>query len=192
MQRPLPEERSRAILDIIHRHDVFCHVYTSDRIFYERENDVLRAYIERNDGVYTDVLHTFRHAPSFHTVIDEEPGILKFVIFNKDRLNVDECLAEISALERLSCEWSWAMGADIALTGNTKGRTLVDWAAAEGIAPEEIIAFGDNHNDITMLTASGLGIAMGNADATVQGHADHVIGHNDTDTIAEAIARFVL
>src|SRR5262249_22614561 len=50
----------------------------------------------------------------------------------------------------------------------SKGEALAQLARRLGIAPEEVVAIGDNHNDIGMLRFAGLGIAMGNAHAEVK------------------------
>jgi len=60
------------------------------------------------------------------------------------------------------------------------------------IKPEEIIAFGDNHNDLEMLRFSGLGIAMGNANDEVKSAADYVTLSNAEDGVAAAVEKFVL
>ncbi len=41
---------------------------------------------------------------------------------------------------------------------------------------ENVVAFGDNFNDISMLEAAGTGVAMGNADDAVKARANIVIG----------------
>lgn len=73
-----------------------------------------------------------------------------------------------------------------------KGRG-VRWLAAHlGIAPENVMAMGDQQNDLAMLEFAGLGIAMGNAIDAVKAASDHVTGSNDEDGAAQAIERFVL
>lgn len=57
-----------------------------------------------------------------------------------------------------------------------------------GIPPEAVVAFGDAGNDIPLLQAAGLGIAMGNAAPEIQAHAKRVIGPNESDTIAHTLA----
>ena len=59
------------------------------------------------------------------------------------------------------------------------------------IRPEEVIAFGDNHNDIEMLRFAGLGIAMGNAHQEVKAAADYVTLRNVDDGVAAALEKFV-
>jgi Cof subfamily protein (haloacid dehalogenase superfamily) len=56
-----------------------------------------------------------------------------------------------------------------------------------GIAPERVVAIGDASNDLDMLKAAGLGVAMGGSSALVQSVADRVIDHHDTDAIADLI-----
>jgi hypothetical protein len=55
----------------------------------------------------------------------------------------------------------------------------------------EIIAMGDNFNDIDMLKYSGVGIAMGNAPEDVKKHANDVTLTNDEDGVAEALKRYI-
>lgn len=56
----------------------------------------------------------------------------------------------------------------------------------------EIIAMGDNYNDIDMIEYAGLGIAMGNAPEDVKKHADYVTSTNDEDGVAEALKKYIL
>lgn len=56
-----------------------------------------------------------------------------------------------------------------------------------GIPPERVVAVGDASNDVPMLEAAGLGVAMGNAMASAKAVADRVIGDNGTDAIAELV-----
>ena len=58
--------------------------------------------------------------------------------------------------------------------GITKGTTLLPLAAALGITPEEFLAAGDSVNDIEMLQAAGISIAVANADAKTKAAADYV------------------
>ena len=54
------------------------------------------------------------------------------------------------------------------------------------------MAFGDGSNDLSMIQAAGIGVAMGNADPAALSAADYITGTNDNDGVAEAIERFCL
>lgn len=58
------------------------------------------------------------------------------------------------------------------------------------IDKSEIIAMGDNYNDIDMLEYAGLGIAMGNAPDEVKKHANDITSTNDNNGVAEALKKY--
>ena len=65
-------------------------------------------------------------------------------------------------------------------------------AEAQGIENDQILAIGDDENDVEMVEKAGLGIAMRNAVATVREVADFITSSNSEDGVALAIQRFVL
>lgn len=72
--------------------------------------------------------------------------------------------------------------------GVTKEKAILEVCAACDIAPENIMAFGDDFADIGMLKLCRTGVAMGNAVQEVKLAADIVIGTNDEEGIAEYLA----
>lgn len=68
-----------------------------------------------------------------------------------------------------------------------KGKALLALSAALGIDPAATVAFGDGTNDIEMLRAAGLGVAMGNAAAAVKDAADLVTESNEDCGFARMI-----
>ncbi|TDF99412.1 HAD hydrolase family protein [Paenibacillus piri] len=62
---------------------------------------------------------------------------------------------------------------------------LIAWAQCVGCRPEETIAFGDNLNDIGLLEAAGIKVAVGNAQPALKKAADYVIGANTEDGVAK-------
>ncbi len=74
----------------------------------------------------------------------------------------------------------------------SKGNALKTIAADLGIPPEEVVAIGDNHNDIGMLRFAGLGVAMGNAHDEVKAEADYVTLSNAEEGVALVIEQFIL
>ena len=74
----------------------------------------------------------------------------------------------------------------------TKGTGLLALAAQLGISPEQTIAVGDADNDLPMLRAAGLGVAMGNANENARAAASVTVADNDHGGCAEAIRRFLL
>ncbi len=61
-----------------------------------------------------------------------------------------------------------------------------------GVKPDEILAVGDETNDIEMIKWAGLGVAMGNALPGLKEEADLVCGNNDEDGLAELLEKIYL
>ena len=70
-----------------------------------------------------------------------------------------------------------------------KWQGLLHVARKHGIEPSQIIAIGDDVNDLPMIRNAGLGVAMGNAKAEVQSQAKLVIGSNGDDGLAAVFGR---
>jgi hypothetical protein len=76
--------------------------------------------------------------------------------------------------------------------GCTKGATLAEWAASRGLDRSEVMAVGDNFNDLEMLRFAGLPVVMGNAVPALKQIGWPTTGSNDEAGVAAAIDRFVL
>ena len=79
---------------------------------------------------------------------------------------------------------------DIISRGGGKVVGIKQYLEENDILPQETMAFGDGENDIEMLEAAGIGIAMGNADDIVKKSADYVTDSVDNDGIGKALRYF--
>lgn len=77
--------------------------------------------------------------------------------------------------------------ADITCKGVNKAAGIETMARHFGINRVDTIAFGDGGNDIPMLRAAGIGVAMGNASDEVKANADLVTAAVDVDGIYKAL-----
>ena len=73
----------------------------------------------------------------------------------------------------------------------SKARAMERLGGLLGVAREEMIAIGDGENDLPMLTAAGLGVAMGNAADSIKAVCGYVTASNEDDGVAEVIDRFI-
>lgn len=81
---------------------------------------------------------------------------------------------------------------DVTAPAATKGRAL-EWRAAQlGLSRGEVMAIGDNFNDVEMLEFAGTPVLMGNAVDGLRGRGWHMTGHQDEAGLAQAIRRFAL
>jgi hydroxymethylpyrimidine pyrophosphatase-like HAD family hydrolase len=76
---------------------------------------------------------------------------------------------------------------DVLNRGCSKGHALERWANYRGIAREQVMAIGDNYNDIEMLAFAGLPFIMGNASEELRRNGWAVTLPNDQSGVAAAI-----
>ena len=76
---------------------------------------------------------------------------------------------------------------DVLNAGCSKGHALQRWAAHRGYRREEVMAVGDNHNDVEMLEFAGHPVIMGNACEELRGRGWTVTRGNDACGIAAAV-----
>ena len=76
---------------------------------------------------------------------------------------------------------------DILNVGCSKGHALERWAKHRGIAREQIMAIGDNFNDIEMLAIAGRPFIMGNASQELRHRGWEVTLSNDQSGVAAAV-----
>ncbi len=81
---------------------------------------------------------------------------------------------------------------DVIPPGCSKGSSLAEWAALRGFTREEVMAIGDNHNDLEMLSFAGIPVVMGNSVPALKTYGWHETGTNDEDGVALAIEQFAL
>lgn len=98
--------------------------------------------------------------------------------------------------ELIAKTWGAWSGENTALEITTahasKSRGLAYVAAAYGIAQEDIIAFGDDMNDLDMIEYAGVGVAMGNARPAIIAAANAVTAPNSENGVAQYLTKYLL
>jgi Cof subfamily protein (haloacid dehalogenase superfamily) len=72
----------------------------------------------------------------------------------------------------------------------TKEKGVARLASLCGAAA--VVAFGDNDNDVGMMNAADVAVAVGNASAAAKNAADHIISSNNTDSVAEFLMKYCI
>ncbi len=75
--------------------------------------------------------------------------------------------------------------------GATKWSGIQYVAGGLGVGARDVVAVGDDLNDLPMITRAGLGVAMGNAAPSVRVAARHTIGRHDEDGLADFVRHLV-
>lgn len=80
---------------------------------------------------------------------------------------------------------------DILNQGCSKGHALERWATYRGIGREQVMAIGDNYNDIEMLEFAGVPVIMGNASDDLKQNGWTVTLSNEEAGVAAAVERYL-
>lgn len=110
-----------------------------------------------------------------------EPNLSKYNIL-KDKLKL---------YKNLSITQSQENYIDINMNGITKGTALKRFAEINEIKAQEILAIGDQENDISMIQYAQLGIAMGDAVKELKNIADVITETSNNNGVGKALLRYI-
>lgn len=166
------------------------HVYTLDTVYVYNYLPEERTYIEgRMCILETD-------EPTLSFLRDKGEPIVKLLYMSFDaRLlhALEHELADIGVTQGLEVCYSSNRYLEFNAPGVNKGAGLLELARRLGIPQSETMAIGDNSNDVPMIRAAGLGVAVANATDEAKASAGYVChAGNNAGAVAEALERFVL
>ncbi|MED4054648.1 Cof-type HAD-IIB family hydrolase [Niallia taxi] len=92
--------------------------------------------------------------------------------------------------DTLNCVFTAPFYFEFTAKGIDKAKALDTVLIPRGYKKEEMIAFGDGHNDATMVEYAGIGVAMANAVDDLKAVADEVTRSNDEDGIAYTLSKY--
>ncbi len=119
--------------------------------------------------------------------------VQKIQSFFKDDALRDRVMCELSAeFPEIAVACSLPGNIEITHRNATKGAAMQFLCGHLGMDPAQVMAFGDERNDCTMLELAGTGVAMANAVPQAKAMADMVIGTCSEDAVAHMIEAAVL
>lgn len=120
-------------------------------------------------------------------------GIYKFYVHTfGDRAKLQHIRQALQGIPDIVLTHSSETNIEIMPPGVDKASGIRELAAYLKIPVSQVMAIGDQDNDLPMLKAAGLGVAMGNASEDVKRQADAITGTNAEDGVAQAIMRYAL
>lgn len=189
---PLPKDQALRVIEMLDEAAIHGLLYVDNAMLYQTETGHVTRTINWGLSLPEHQRPVFAKVDSLAQAARDAESIWKFALSHPDTRALQQFADRVEQEMGLACEWSWHDQVDIAKAGNSKGKRLAQWVASEGYQMSDVLAFGDNYNDLSMLETVGLGVAMGNADEAIKARAGRVIGTNLEPGIAETIYREVL
>ncbi|HKK95567.1 MAG TPA: Cof-type HAD-IIB family hydrolase [Anaerovoracaceae bacterium] len=183
----------KKVIDIVTRHKVHVEAFI-DGI----------AYIDKTE--YNDIKangSTYRSAGYVIRTRKPVDDIIKHMYSNQDSIENINLLFEDSEkrrfirkllenLEGITLTTSFANNLEIGGATTSKADALNYLLRINDLTENELMAFGDNPNDIAMIEFAKIGVAMGNADILVKQASDYITDDNNNHGVANAIEKIIL
>lgn len=192
---PLAPEVSRQILKIIEQFDIIPS-FSDDNFSYTND-------IKARDKIFSDVLKTSVKFGEENTWLDTKEikdlaGFVDFPLYkilsigHPDYLDKYHHEIEKAVQDIAEGALTTPFAFEYTALGIDKGETLKKVIELKNWKKEDIYAFGDGHNDLSLLKVAGTGIAMGNAANQLKRQADFVTKSHAEDGIVYALKHFGL
>ncbi len=200
----LPLEAAREVLRVAREREMDAMISDDPQgngiLVYDRiseGNHALAKYIAWSRRIHgEEAVEAVRRVPSLEEYLDHAPVHISFS---------GQCATMKDLRERLTAESGEAIRVlsteyprqdftllDVLHPEASKGVGVAAAAREYGLTREEVMAVGDNYNDLEMLHYAGTGILMGNADSSLRELVDfQVTATNDEDGVAVAIEKFI-
>ena len=143
---------------------------------------------------YNKMLHELRApVPELKEyIIEKNHGVQKIQFFAKDLSLREKLMEELpERFPELNISSSVVNNVEINHKDADKGKAVTFLANHIGFGAESVMSFGDGLNDLSMIKAAGIGVAMANSNETVKAAADRETESCDEDGVAKEIYRTV-
>lgn len=196
-EHPIKKEHAQYILQLCRELNILTIVYMDDMFYYEMNdnNPYIKQYLGlvSIQGVEQDLTTIDSNRIQKLFIMSSEEDILK--LYDTLTEKFGEQLAILLTTPRMHnlanpdfpARCLEIMGENI-----NKGNTLLELLQNQNIDPKNVVAFGDDINDIEMLSSVGWGVAMHNARPSVKEAARLETLSNDNDGVGYFIENFLL
>ena len=190
----LSEEAAKWVEDFLHRSGYPIEVFSEGGAFIGRD----RYEYFQTDGKNVDgaayVLRTRKPVDDIWQFWDEHMDTIENInVHFTDPADKKALNKELSDNEDIGFTVTSSMSYNLEIGGanTSKANALLELSKISGIPLRRVMSFGDSPNDSAMITESGFGVAMGNAEEEVKNQADYVTLTCDEEGVVFAIRRLL-
>lgn len=192
---PFDKSLARHVYDILADSAVYFVLYTRERVF-KCNTGCLE---EPEEGVFVSVTIDKNQVFPFEvrdnprrTMAEGLDNTYKFVAYSPDEAQLKALRDRIARETDCSLSSSWFDNVEVLRPGAGKGLALRDLSRKLGVKKSQVMAFGDNLNDLDMLENAGVPIAMENAVERLKAVARHIAPHHGESGVGRMLTKLVL
>ncbi len=193
IDKPLSLEKVNEVTNLGLKEDLYFHFYNEDTFFTKTYVKEVVDYYNSSTGKFRGQSVSINLYDDLSEVINNRQlNVYKIIFIDESTDKLTDFRNKLSDIKGLALSSSWDNNIEVMESGVSKGLAIKELSEKLGISRREIMAIGDNENDLSMIEFAGLGVAMGNASDLLKGKADFISDTNDNDGVAVAIERFAL
>jgi len=186
--QPIDSDSLTEIIDELDELGVYYQYYTAQTIYTKRIAFLTEEWTEKNKCLQPEAKINIEVVADPKTEIRNRNEVIYKVLLTDEREEVREKIwRKFAQNPNLELVVSVGQSIDIMAKGITKGNALRKLANYMEIPVEATISMGDNHNDVSMIEAAGLGIAMDNAEPEVKMVASSIAKSNSEDGVGKML-----
>lgn len=180
----LNEDIAREIIKNFRTRNIHLNVYVDDKLYVENDDDYIKDYIGDKGIDYFKV-------NSFDEL--DFRKLNKMLAIKYDEKFIDNLIRELQTkYPEIYVVKSFVYFCEIANKQATKGNAIKFLAKKYGFSEKEVLAIGDQNNDVEMIETAGIGVAMGNGTIQIKNKADYITDTVENNGFVNAIEKFVL
>ena len=184
MQELLPVALAHEVARFAAERGIYCQTYSPSRFYFSVDNEYAVSYANSSslEGEFVGDLTAFIQTPVTKLLMMDTP--------EKIAAMYEEAKTIFAGRASMTCSKPYFLECNPLKA--TKGNALKWCADHFGFRMDELLTFGDSLNDVSMLAAAGIGVAMGNAREDVKAMGFPVCLTNDEDGVARYIEEYIL
>lgn len=184
---PMGLEAVEKVISLGEKYKTYFHFYNEKSLYSNQYvQEVVDYYSERDQKIDFNIFKDYNEI-----AMDKELNIYKFLFIDNDLDKLSILRSELDQVEDLGITKSWSNNIEVMNKDVSKGLGLKHLCNLLNISSQQVIAIGDNENDISMIDFAGLGVAMGNGSDIVKSRANYITSTNDEDGVANVIEKFI-
>lgn len=202
----IPKEVVLDVVDLCEKNNIYYMVYTNKELIVKNLQHMALFFYKQN---YNPNARIETHIAGREYIESINDDFTKMMICDADRSiynSIINKLSEIKLIDVTPIPYTSVKNitigtetttisyiyADISAKNVNKGTALERLMKMLNLKPEEVIAIGDNINDIPMIKVAGLGVSIGNGADNLKKVADVIAPTNDEDGVAYIVEKYAL
>ncbi len=189
----MTQEESNRIIDFLMPYDVLVEAYAQGHSYVDKKHYDLISNFQGYPKVLMDLIMKYQ------IFVEDLPQFLKKNGFCLEKINIpfmepdvhEKLVEKLANMKEYAITGSFQNNIEINGASTNKGAALSHLCGQLGISAGEVMAFGDERNDLQMIEYAGCGVAMENGHVSARQIAEYVTRSNDEDGVAYVLEKLL-